>query len=148
MTPTPTFTGQDIGLAHYATRALLEASLAESGTSFVDWLVINIVATDGPAVTRDHIVARITDGLKVDASAASEALDGVLATGLVTASTDDASRVDLTPAGEDLVRRVRAAIDRITEVVYGGRPADDLATAHRVLVTVRERANAALAGAS
>ena len=143
---TQTLTGQDIGLAFYATRALLEAALADSGTNFESWLAVNNVATDNAAVDRAIIVARLSNGLKVSEAAASNALDDTIAAGLLTQVEDSSFR--LTEAGDALFAQVTKEIDRIVEVVYGGLPADDLATAHRVLVTVKDRANAALAAAS
>jgi hypothetical protein len=50
----------------------------------------------------------------------------------------------LTDRGQRVHGRVRAATTEITERLWGDLPADDLATAGRVLDTVLARANAEL----
>jgi hypothetical protein len=54
--------------------------------------------------------------------------------------------VKLTDSGQLLHSQIRAAVIPITERMWGDLPAEDLATAGRVLSTVLERANAELAG--
>jgi hypothetical protein len=53
-------------------------------------------------------------------------------------------QITLTPDGRARFARIRAGIGEITQRLYGGLPAADLAVAHRVLATVTERANAEL----
>jgi hypothetical protein len=55
------------------------------------------------------------------------------------------ARVELTAAGRDLHRRIRARIHEVTSGLFDF-PAEDLATAGRVLAAVTARANAFLAG--
>jgi DNA-binding MarR family transcriptional regulator len=148
MTQPPILTGQHIGQAHYATRAVLEASLAETGTPFVSWIAVNLVATNGPVVDRTTVVAGLVGGLKLDQRAADDALDAVISTGLVAPTIDDSSRVELTASGEALFRKVSAAASAIVDRLYGGIAPEELETARRVLVTVTERANAELASAA
>ena len=57
------------------------------------------------------------------------------------------TQVALTPAGTARVEQIQRGIGQVTQRLYGGLPETDLAIAHRVLVTVTERANAELAGA-
>ena len=45
MADTPTLNGQDIGQAERATRAVLDALLAETSTSFQSWVTLNVLAT-------------------------------------------------------------------------------------------------------
>jgi hypothetical protein len=54
-------------------------------------------------------------------------------------------RVVLTAAGAARFAEIQGGISEITARLYGGLPEADLATAHRVLATVTERANAELA---
>jgi DNA-binding MarR family transcriptional regulator len=56
--------------------------------------------------------------------------------------------VTLTPAGRERSERIAAGIAVIAARLYGDLPAADLETTQRVLTTVTERANAALAGAA
>ncbi len=143
-TQPPILTGQHIGQAHYATRALLEASLAKTGTPFVNWLMASFIATAGPVVTEAAAIERITDGLKVDEATARAALEDLIATGVVARTADTPASVELTPSGDALVRNLTAATSGIAERLYGDLSPDDLETARRVLVTVTERANTEL----
>jgi DNA-binding MarR family transcriptional regulator len=145
MTDTPTLNGQDIGQAERATRAVLDALLAETSTSFQSWVTLNVLATSGSVLEQDQLVQRITSGLKVGEPSVRATLDELTAAGLITQAADAHSGVELTAAGQSLYRRVRSGIDSITERLYGDLPAEDLAIAHRVLAIVTERANAELA---
>lgn len=145
MTATPLLTGQDIGMAHYATRAVLEQLLARHDLSFVDSLCMNVLAGADTAVARDSVVQRVTYGLKIDAAPVVESLDQLVARGLVAQVADDAARVELTASGRDVHQMVRTGISQIVDRLYGGLASDDLATAQRVLGIVTERANAELA---
>jgi DNA-binding MarR family transcriptional regulator len=147
MTQTPTLTGQDIGRAHHATRAVLERRLAATGTAFEDWVVLNIVGGNGLEIEVDDVVRQVVLGLKISETAVQQILSSVLRQGLISRTTSGPStRVALTEAGTARFDDVRGSIAQITERLYGGLPAEDLAVAHRLLVTVTERANAELAG--
>jgi hypothetical protein len=133
-----TLTGQDIGQAHFATRAVLERLLAGAGLGFAGSLVLNLLAA-GPVAER-QVVERIAGGIKVPEGEARAAVAEVVAGGLVVAGPELA----LTPAGAAKQAYVRAGTAEIVDRLYGGLPAEDLATARRVLNTVTERANAEL----
>jgi DNA-binding MarR family transcriptional regulator len=143
MTHTPILTGQDIGQAERATRAVFDRLLAESGTTFNGWVILNDLDSNGPTLEQDAQVSRLARALRVDEPHVRAALDDVVGHGLVGRA---GTEITLTPAGEVRVRQVRAGIARIAARFYGDLPAEDLATAHRVLATVTERANAELAG--
>jgi hypothetical protein len=51
----------------------------------------------------------------------------------------------VTGAAQQLHSRIRAAITEITQQLWGDLPAEDLATAGRVLAIITERADAELA---
>lgn len=142
MTDAPTLTGQDIGSAARATGALLDRLLSTTGTDFQGWVVLNVLGTNGSALDRDQLVARVTSGLKVAADSVSATLAELLHSGLLS-EVDGV--VSLTPAGTNRYDGIREGIGGITRRIYSGLPADELAVAHRVLVAVTERANAALA---
>lgn len=55
--------------------------------------------------------------------------------------------MSLTDAGSELHARISAAATEVTERLWGDLPAEDLATAGRVLSAVAARADAELAGA-
>jgi DNA-binding MarR family transcriptional regulator len=99
--------------------------------------------SDG-TLDQDGLVDRVGDALKVDRSQAHALLDALFELGLVEVHGGSA---DATDAGRRLFASVRSATAAITERLWGDLPAEDLATAGRVLSTVLERANAELAGA-
>jgi DNA-binding MarR family transcriptional regulator len=143
MTDIPTLNGQDIGQAERATRALLDVVLAQTDTPFPNWVVLNMLANAGGGLERDDLVTRVAGGLRIGTPAIVTAIDELLTGGFVT--TTDEVRIELTADGEALFAQVRAGVDRIAERLYGDLPIADLATAHRVLALVTERANAELA---
>ena len=141
--PTPTLNGQVLGEAERATRAVLDRVLARDGLTFHDWVVLNITGA-GP-VERDRLVARMTSALKIDEVAVLEAIIELTGRGLIEAGpSGEAAQVTLTDAGRARHGQIRATVDEITSRLYGDLPADDLATAGRVLTVLTARANAEL----
>jgi DNA-binding MarR family transcriptional regulator len=145
MSTTPSLNGQLIGQAEHATRALLERLLSRSGTTFHQWVAINLTAINGDSIERDQLSDRMTDALKIDDSAVLATVDELSAAGLLEAVPSDAPRIGLTSAGRARYRDIRTAIDEVSPRLYGDLDADDLATAGRMLATVTARANAELA---
>ncbi|MFE9909863.1 hypothetical protein [Streptomyces clavifer] len=142
MTTTTTVNGQIIGRAHYATRAVLDGLLAESGTTFHQAVALNATAEGDGAMERELLTGLMTGTLKIDAEAAREVIDSLIAAGLLTHA---GTRVELTASGRALQDGIRSGTSRITALLYADLPAEDLATAGRVLTAVTERANAVLA---
>ena len=143
MTQTPALTGQDIGQAENAVRAVLERLLARTGTAFHSWVIINLLGTGGQTLAEEDLVGRMVHGLKIADAAGRAAIAAAAGEGLVGRAPD--GQISLTQAGAARSRQVREGIGQITQRLYSGLPAGDLATAHRVLATVTERANAVLA---
>lgn len=141
-TSTPTINGQVIGLAHYASRAVLERLLAPSGITFQQSVALNAVASSGDVVDRDQVVSRLSQNLRIDEAAALTTLDELAAGGLLETTHD----LQLTDAGRTLNEEIRAAGAEIGARLYRDIPAEDLATAGHVLTLVTARANAELAG--
>jgi hypothetical protein len=144
VTDIPTLTGQDIGQAEKATRAVLDALLAETATTFPQWVALNVLRTGGSVLEQDVIVRQMSHSLKIGEPAVLATLGELATLGLVTSRPGDPAQVELTAAGEARFGRVRTGIDGITERLYGDLPPEDLATAHRVLAIVTARANAEL----
>ena len=130
-----TLTGQDIGRAHHATRAVLERTLAGTGLPFPAWVTLNAAA--GTPQPERGVTAQVVRGLKIDATEVEAQLGELQGRGLIRRGDP----VTLTPAGADLHTRIGAEIRAITRRLYGDIPADDLDTAHRVLATVTDRAD-------
>jgi hypothetical protein len=85
--------------------------------------------------------------LKVDDAQAQARIAELAAAGLLQASGGDGAPVTVTEAGRRLHGRIRGAVTQITARLWGDLPAEDLATAGRVLDTILTRANAELAAA-
>ncbi|MEU0780984.1 MarR family transcriptional regulator [Streptomyces sp. NPDC006173] len=137
--------GQVIGLAHYASRAALERVLAHSGTSFNQSVALRAVSDNGGSVERAWLVGRLTGALKIEESAARATVEEMTARELL--AEPSAERVSLTDAGHELFDSIRTAGNAIAARLYAGIPAEDLATAGRVLALVTERADAESAAA-
>jgi hypothetical protein len=132
---------QVIGQTESALGALLGPVLAEARTSFEQWVVLAVTA-DGSPVDHAQLVARVVDARKF---AADDVADAIAELAAADALTVEAGKVALTTAGQDLRRRIRTRIQEVTSGLFDF-PAEDLATAGRVLATITARANAFLAG--
>ncbi|MET7975349.1 MarR family transcriptional regulator [Streptomyces mirabilis] len=141
--PTPPVGGQVVGLAHYASRAALEAALARIGSSFNQSVALRAVSDQGGTVERDRLMERLTGTLKIEESVAEKTVTEMTALKLLT-ETD--TSLALTEHGREVFEEIRTAGNEIAARLYAGIPAEDLATVGRVLTLVTERANAELAG--
>ncbi|MEU9291669.1 MarR family transcriptional regulator [Streptomyces sp. NPDC048275] len=142
-TTTPPVNGQVIGLAHYASRALLEVALARAGCNFNQSVALRAVSDNGGTVERSWLVGRLTGALKIEEAAARETVAGMTALKLLEET--GAEQVSLTERGRELFEEIRTAGNEIAARLYAGVPAEDLAVAGRVLTLVTERADAELA---
>jgi DNA-binding MarR family transcriptional regulator len=136
----PPLSTQVIGQAESALGALLEPLLAETGTTFDQWLVLTVTAASGGGIDRGQLVTRICDARKVAGATVEAAIAELTAHGLVTAN----GLVVLTDTGQARYHRIRSGLEEITAQLFDF-PAEDLATAGQVLGTVTARANALLA---
>jgi DNA-binding MarR family transcriptional regulator len=145
MAPPATLTGQDVGEAEGALSALLDQVLegTSSGITRAQYIALRVVALRGPtlapAALRDFLAAQPQLGL--DRLQVTELLAGLEARGLVSGS-DPAGPgpLQLTADGAALNAELGEAVAALSERLYAGLDPDDLATAHRVLVEVTERA--------
>ncbi|MFE4550950.1 MULTISPECIES: MarR family transcriptional regulator [unclassified Streptomyces] len=142
---TPPVNGQVIGLAHYASRAVLETELARAGVTFNQSVALRAASDQGGTVERARLVARLTGALKIQERAAEGTVDEMTDLGLLAEPA--AGQVALTDTGGEVFERIRTAGNEIAARLYAGIPAEDLATVGRVLALVTERAEAELAGA-
>jgi len=138
-TTPPILTGRDIALAHYATRATLGILLTELGITFEQSILLN--ALDDLAVSRESLVRRLVDGLKIGADEATGAVDSLIDDGLATSAADAPQTFGLTSSGAAIQSQIRDATARIIANLYGDLPPEDLVVTQRVLATVTERAN-------
>ena len=96
----------------------------------------------------DQLVGQTASRLKIDESIAVSTVEQLDELGMVTTTASERRSVELTNAGQDRYQQLSIGVEGITQRLYGDIPVDDLATAHRVLALVTERANAELRRAS
>ena len=146
MSAIPAFSAQVIGQAEKALNAILDRLLAGTGLTEPQWVTLTLTAASGGTTGRDQLVGRVAGALKVSQEAAQEHITELTAVQLLhDAPAGDGSPVQLTEAGQQLYSQVRTTVTQITQRLWGDLPAEDLATAARVLSTVTARANAELA---
>jgi DNA-binding MarR family transcriptional regulator len=142
--PAPaTLTGQDVGEAEGALTALLNQVLSNTDITRTQYITLRVLALRGPvsspAELHDYLASQ--PQLRLDRSQIAELLHGLEAKGLVAGSAADApGPTQLTAEGEALHARLAEAVGAVTRRVYADLDPDDLATTHRVLVEVTERA--------
>ncbi|MDX3799181.1 MarR family transcriptional regulator [Streptomyces sp. AK04-3B] len=134
-----------LGLAHYAARGVLEHVLARHGITFQQQVVLRAAVTAGAPQSPDDLVDQVRASLKADPAGIRVSLDELLARRLLVA---DGAHLRPTAAGRDLLTAVGAETAPLSARIWGGIPADDLATAGRVLTLVAERADAQLVALS
>jgi DNA-binding MarR family transcriptional regulator len=138
------FQPEAIGETEKALNAILARLLAGTGLSEPQWVTLTVTVAGGGTVDGDELVGRLAGALKVTPADARERIGELAAARLLE---DEGSSVKLTDAGRELHARIRTATYETTVRLWGDLPAEDLATAGRVLTTVLTRANAELAGA-
>jgi DNA-binding MarR family transcriptional regulator len=148
MTTAPTLNGQVIGQAHYATRALLDRALDGTGISFHQSVILNLASQQDGGADRAAVIRRATGTLRITDAETLAAIAAVAEAGLLTEEGEDGGevRLVLTEAGQAQNSAIRAAVADISTRMYGDFPAEELATAARVLNAVTDRANAELDG--
>lgn len=146
MSTTPTLNQQVIGQAEYATRAVLDRLLARMDTTFHQWVALNLTAVSGGTLSSAELIGRTTGALKIDESAVNATIAGLAASELLELLPGERPRVRLTEAGQARYQQIRAALNDLTQRLYGDLPAEDLVVAGRVLFVITARANAELAG--
>src|SRR5438067_1674012 len=138
----PTLTPQIIGQAEKTMNAILFRLLAGPGLTEAQWITLTLTAAGGESTGRGELVARVAHGLKVSEAQAREHLASLVTAQLVQDPGDDAGPVRFTAAGTEVFGQIRGVTAEITKRLWGDLPAEDLATAGRVLSIITERAGA------
>ena len=147
MSTYPTLTPRTIGQAEKTLNAILYRLLAGPGLTEAQWITLTMIDAGGGSTGPGRLVAQVAHGLKASEAQAQEHLASLVAAQLVQDSGDDAGPVRLTAAGTQVFGQIRAAVTEVIQRLWGDLPAEDLATAGRVLSIVTERADAELAHA-
>jgi hypothetical protein len=145
----PAFSAAVLGQTEKTLNAILDRQLSGTGLTEHQWITLTLTvggAADGGSVDRDQLISRLTGGLRVSDAEAQARIAELAAAHLLVAPDGEGS-VTVTDAGRQLHGQIGSAVTRITHRLWGDLPADDLATAARVLTTVLERANAELTAA-
>ena len=145
MTQTPVLTGQDIAEAQGAVQALLERILAETGTTSREYVVLRVLAApgafDNPTTLHEFLAGQRQLDLTPDAI--GELLTGLERRGLAAGTAKHGpGPAELTPKGAALYRGLSETIAPRTTELFSNIPAEDMATAHRVLRDIIRRASA------
>ena len=142
--PAPaTLTGQDLGAARRRLTALLNQVLSNTDITRSQYITLRVLAQRGPVPSpselHDYLASQPQLGL--DRSPIAELLHDLEAKGLVAGSAADGpGPTRLTAEGAALHARLAEAVGAVSKRVHAGLDPDDLATTHRVLVEVTERA--------
>jgi hypothetical protein len=145
MSTTPTFGTPILGQTEKALDAILRRQLAGTGLTEPQWVTLSVTIAGGGNVDRDQLISRMAGVLKVSGAEAQGHIAGLAAAQLLHVPGGGESPVTVTEAGQRLHGQIRTAVTEITQRLWGDLPAEDLATAGRVLSTVLARANEELA---
>jgi hypothetical protein len=144
MSTYPTFSPRVIGQAEKTLNAILGRQLAGTGLTEPQWVILTLAVTSGGTAGREAFTRMVADALKISETEA-RALIGDMVTAQQLQITGEPPAVTVTGAARQLHSRIRVAIADITQRLWGDLPAEDLATAGRVLAIITDRANAQLA---
>jgi hypothetical protein len=135
-----------IGQAERTLNAILGRQLAGTGLTGDQWVILTMAVTAGGTAGCNRFTRMVAGALKISESEA-EARIGDMVTAQHLEIASDSSAVTATAAAQNVHSRISTAVAAITDRLWGGLPADDLATAARVLTIVTDRATAELAQA-
>jgi hypothetical protein len=144
MSTYPSFSPRVIGQAEKTLNAILGRELAGTGLTEPQWVILTLAVASGGTAGPEAFTRTVADALKISETEARALIDD-----LVTAQqlqiTGEPPAVTVTSAARQLHSRISAAIVDITRRLWADLPAEDLATAGRLLAIITERANAELA---
>ncbi|MEW9554964.1 MarR family winged helix-turn-helix transcriptional regulator [Nonomuraea sp. NPDC050783] len=132
-----------IGQTEKALNAILDRQLAGTGITEPQWVTLTLTEVGGGTVDRAELVQRVSRATQFSQASVAERIAELTAAGFLRDGGE--GRVQVTDEGHRRWTQVRAAIGPIAQGLWSDLPAEDLATAGRVLNTVLARANAVLA---
>lgn len=139
MSTNATFSTALVGQVETAFGAILDRELSGTGLSAPGWIVLTVALAGGGAAERARVVRQVAGARKISEAEVQAYIDELAAEGLLIGPGEE--RVTLTDAGRRLHGEIRTAVAEITQRLWGDLPAEELATAARVLSTVLARAN-------
>ena len=145
MTQPPSLTGQDIAEAYGAVETLLEQALGGTGTTNREYVVLRVLGARGPVESPASLHEYLAGQQQLDLTPAAvgELLARLEARALATGTAkNDPGPAELTPKGAELLRRLAETVAPRTRELFSGIAPEALATAHRVLREIIDRAPA------
>jgi DNA-binding MarR family transcriptional regulator len=128
--------GRTLAFAERTLTAILREHLAGRDTKPETWYALQLVATDGPGLSRQALIRDLQGSPNLDSSSARELVARLEADGLLTGET----HIDLTAAGQALHRSLREYIAGPTIRLLSQFDIDDIETTVRTLKAITERA--------
>ncbi|OBQ53084.1 hypothetical protein A4U61_02340 [Streptomyces sp. H-KF8] len=137
-TTAPPVDGRVIGLAPYASRAVLEGVPARHGISFPQAVALRLAAVAEGPVDRARPTGDVVGALKIGRPEADGVVDELVTARLLA---DEPSLVRITDAGRKLHDTTSAETKAVSARIHAGIPSEELAVTGRVLALVTERAD-------
>jgi hypothetical protein len=134
---------QTIGQTAGTLRRLLKGVLAHTGITYNEWIALNLTATTGKGIDRSQLIADLAEAVQVDEPVAEATVSRLIDAGSL--ETNPESVVALSGTGRDQHARLRGLLIKATEPLSADISADEVATTQRVLYTLSQRADAAIA---
>ena len=128
--------GQALGFAERTLTAILREHLAKRDTEPETWYALQLIATRGPAYSRDALSDALEGSPNLDADSTRELLARLEADGLIRGDT----AVDLTEEGTALHQSLREYIGGRTAQLLGQFDLGDIETTVRTLQAITARA--------
>ncbi|MFI6325059.1 MarR family winged helix-turn-helix transcriptional regulator [Nonomuraea sp. NPDC050556] len=148
MAPTQAFGPALIGQTEKTLNAILERQLDGTGITEPQWVTLTLTVASGETINRAELIHKVSEATKFSEASVAERIAELTAAGLLRDGGDGGDgSVQVSEAGQEQWTQVRTALGPIIQELWGDLPAEDLATAGRVLSTVLDRANAVLASA-
>ncbi len=134
--------GRTLAFAERTLTATLREHLAQRDTQPETWYALQLIARDGPALSRDALIRDLASSPRLDPGSTRELLARLEAEGLIRGG----AHVDLTPEGAALHRSLREYISGPTARLLGQFDVHDIETTVRTLQEITKRAAAELPG--
>jgi len=128
--------GQTLAFAERTLTATLRRHLAERETKPETWYALQLIATRGPGLAREALIADLERSRTLSGDSTRELLARLDAEGLIRGD----AKLDLTAEGEALHRSLREYIAGPTARLLSQFDVDDIKTTVRTLQAITERA--------
>ena len=130
--------GQALGLAERTLSSVLREHLAQRNTKPETWYALQLIARDGPGLSRDALSRDLEGSPTLDADSTRELLARLEADGLIQGG----ARVDLTPEGRALHQSLREYIAGPTVRLLSQFDIRDIETTVRTMQEITKLAEA------